>query len=227
MAYEKDADFYADYKSVMGGPPIGQRDQDTMLRAWTVYTNHRHAAPLGMQVFGRHNKFRTGRMVSNSVQPGITLAEMKNFRAPGAPDNTRLATDEKMIANSLQGGSILRIIPDQWTPQINDSWLCGGVHSLQPFHSASILNDENVFSTDEHIVTVTGRELVGLALAGYKRHNTQFEPIFARTITTKCDDLTLVMYKAKLDELFGGTGSRQDKKTRGHRFLRTNGMIEF
>ncbi len=131
---------------------------------WHLYENTCNA-PLGFQVFGRHIKYDwpDGRLVraadmnalaimENGQLPpryiGISQAELDNFGPSGQADS----------------GSVLWT--DLWTPTVNDTWLSAGIHSRHHFHPASPLTYWNAFDA-RFVLTVTGRELVGLAMAGY------------------------------------------------------------
>ncbi|MGJ8604421.1 MAG: hypothetical protein ACSHXH_09885 [Marivita sp.] len=201
MPYTKPA-FEADFQKVNSSS--GQNTSSDV--AWAVYVGALNT-PLKMQVFGRHIRGRDGEIIAKSQQgqAGITQDEMKNFKHP-----------ESESADSLTGGSILNV--PEWSPTINDSWICGGVHSRQPFHAASPLINDNIFERT-FVLTVTGRELVGLALAGYRKTggDPKLGVVFQSTQTAKAEDLTLISYNTKIAEL------NTEEKARA--FLKKNGMI--
>jgi hypothetical protein len=101
------------------------------------------------QIFGRLFLDDADRRISIRAQPqlasediGITLFEWQNF-------------------NSLK--------LDEWNFAVNDTWLLAGVNSLQEFYPASLVNEKNII--DNRFIpplTIMGRELAGLALAGYQ-----------------------------------------------------------
>ena len=194
-----------------------------MDEAWMVYDGtfkNSGEKGLRMQVFGRHVKVggglagvSTGQKRGNLAPRGITTDEMKNFKHKHSP-----------TANSLVGGSILNIDEKPIAEHLhfNDAWVCGGVHSGQEFHCASDLGAaaNNVFD-DEWMVTVTGRELIGLAIAGYQRvrHVHKIFGEIYRPTNRNYGLLDLVSYRDKVLS-FGG------KKENAKDFLLSNGMID-
>jgi hypothetical protein len=87
-----------------------------------------------------------------------------------------------------------------WSLAINDTWLLGGVNGLQEFHPASPLTWKNILD-DTHITTVTGRELVGLALAGYQQKQLAIGTVFVPGDTKRAEDLSLVAYDDEVSKL--------------------------
>lgn len=160
--------------------------------AWNLYQNTR-LAPLKMQIFGRHI-FDQGEAISKFVRSnksqgfaslphdsmiGITQTEIRNFGG----------------VNKESSGSALKSGADDWNFTVNDVWLCAGVHALHEFHPASPLNSRNIFHQN-FVLTITGRELVGLALAGYVpvAGHASLGTIFRPSITQKVEDFNLVIY---------------------------------
>lgn len=198
MPYTK-SEFDADYEAVTGASL-------NRTVAWEVYIGALQT-PLRMQVFGRHIRGRDGKIIAKSEQgqAGITQDEMNNFKHPCS-----------QAANSREGGSILNV--EEWSLTVNDSWVCGGVHGRQPFHAASPLIDNNIFDP-RFLLTVTGREMVGLALAGYRKAmgHPKLGTVFQPTQTAKTEGLTIATYKAKVDEL--------NTRELARAFLTKSGMI--
>jgi hypothetical protein len=90
-----------------------------------------------------------------------------------------------------------------WTIAINDTWLLGGVNSLAEFHAASPLTWKNILD-DEHIMTITGRELVGLALAGYIQtsgHEALNKVYMPGADKAKAENLTFGAYDEEVSKL--------------------------
>ena len=186
MIYATLGEFYKHFE----GSQVGPED------AWKVYLGAKKAA-LKMQVFGRHVK--VGKRImevtvhhkrENATPRGITNEEMNNFKHSASAK-----------ANSLVGGSILALPQEGWSFGINDAWVCGGVHSGQEFHCASDPGaNDNVFDA-KHMVTVTGRELIGLAIAGYQRARGVSPKFGAVYVSTNKDYglLDLVSYKKQMD----------------------------
>jgi hypothetical protein len=166
--------------------------------AWNLYRNTKSAA-LEMQIFGRHifdaetsvRKFMketpsgTGRQMPDFMV-GITNIELDNFGK----------------ANDESSGSALLAGRDKWNFTINDVWLLGGVHGLQPFHPASPINFRNVFH-NQFFLTITGRELLGLALAGYKEvpGNKSVGGAYVPDNKSAAKDLTLLTYQTELSKI--------------------------
>jgi hypothetical protein len=57
-----------------------------------------------------------------------------------------------------------------WTTVINDCWLLGAVNACKTFHLVSPVKniEDNVYNFKSNMFVVTGRELTGLRLFGYK-----------------------------------------------------------
>jgi hypothetical protein len=135
--------------------------------AWQVYWKTFAQATRGargIQVFGRHVFKKEGRIRRYMLwdrlrwNPGQLPPKLTGIGTP---------QEEGFHTTSHQdGGAILKA--QSWSVTVNDSWLLAGVHSGQQFVAASPLIKRNVFD-NKFILTVTGRELVGLALAGYTR----------------------------------------------------------
>jgi hypothetical protein len=88
-----------------------------------------------------------------------------------------------------------------WTMALNDTWLLAGVNSLAEFHFNSEMTWKNILDTT-HILTVTGRELAGLVLAGYVQVSTPLEPIFVPGTNKKpAEDLSFVVYDTEVEKL--------------------------
>lgn len=62
-------------------------------------------------------------------------------------------------------GSILDMT--RWPATVDDAWLIAGIHAKLPFHAASPLTRENLLE-EPHVMTVTGRELLGMSVFGYE-----------------------------------------------------------
>ena len=163
---------------------------------WAVYKKTRDT-PLDFVIFGRHLKDENQNIVSKSDtdQRGITQQEMNNFKHPSSVGS----------ADSLQGGSILSLVKGGWSVTYNDAWICGAVHGLKEFHCASDLSPENVFD-EKFGLTVTGRELVGLHIAGFVRQQTVLKDgsryvVFRNGVTSSAAKLTLTSYSSTMAQL--------------------------
>lgn len=133
---------------------------------WKLYLNARNPA-LGFHVFGRHvtgdkakelQQFRTKKGKEAALpkhMQGITKSPIDQF--------------EKNFGyvNDAGDGSILMMGGNKWNFTVNDAWLLGGVHSCLPFYAASVITKDNMLH-DKYWLSITGRELLGLASFGYQ-----------------------------------------------------------
>jgi len=149
----------------MGSPGV------TAQTAWDLYTNSQKVA-LGFHLFGRHvsNEDRwnsEGGIDLFSKQPG----DLGNIDHPTAPGRAMSAMEYNFgLVNDSTDGSILMMGGQNWNLHVNDAWLMGGVHAYLPFYSASKLTKANIFRGEgaSTVLGITGREFLGLLLAGYK-----------------------------------------------------------
>lgn len=113
----------------------------------------------------------------NPVYFGITIVGRLARRASDgrwiSADENFPSIDEIMRENlrimdegNEDAGSILDA--NLWSLLANDAWLLGGIHAQTEFHFASPLRWENLWDEDASRMTVTGREVVGIAASGYK-----------------------------------------------------------
>lgn len=129
--------------------------------AWRLYQNVT-SAPLGLQLVGRrlvgaepaiaawHAAHPDGGQMPDELA-GIGAAEIQSF---GGVDEVR-------------SGSVLDMSRDRWNLTINDVWLLAAVHSGQELHGCgpSPFRERDVLHPS-FVITLLGRELVGLAMAG-------------------------------------------------------------
>ena len=173
-----------------------ERGNVTVDTGWEVYLKTKNT-PLDFVIFGRHLRDDNGDLREQKWEGerGITPKEMDNFKHPSS----------KGSANSLEGGSILSLVKGEWSVTYNDAWLCGAVHGLKEFHCASDLSPKNVFD-EKFGLTVTGRELVGLHIAGFIRQQTILKDgsryvVFKSGVTANATQLTLAAYSSTVAEL--------------------------
>ncbi|WP_319525606.1 hypothetical protein [uncultured Desulfosarcina sp.] len=170
---------------------------DSSERAWQLYEKTR-VAPLGLQVFGRHKKNPSafqgepGIELYGEVFPRLKKKKFLGFigsgiesekkwksrtsdfqeqlKHPTYPERQKAPIEFNFgIASQNSTGSILQMGAGMWHLNINDAWVLGGTHSHQPFYIAFKLSYDNVFSdNNKHNLTITGRELLGLLMSGYK-----------------------------------------------------------
>ncbi|QPI85317.1 hypothetical protein I3V23_12345 [Rhodobacterales bacterium HKCCA1288] len=183
-----------------------ERGNVTVDTGWEVYLKTKNT-PLDFVIFGRHLRDDNGDLREQKKgERGITPKEMDNFKHPSS----------KGSANSLEGGSILSLVKGKWSVTYNDAWLCGAVHGLKEFHCASDLSPENVFD-EKFGLTVTGRELVGLHIAGFIRQQTiqkdgSLYVVFKNGVTANPTKLTLAAYSSMVAQL--------DTKDKAEHFMR-------
>ena len=128
--------------------------------AYHLYANTFALKGMGVYLDGQPSQF-FGRLVGDwekLLNAGIIkLGDLPDglLAGIGSQEKKNLLTLDNYID---QGG--------KWTPLINDCWLLAGVNSLQRFYACSKITWDNILD-NKYIVTATGRELVGLALAGY------------------------------------------------------------
>jgi hypothetical protein len=162
------------------GPEIG----------WKLYLNALKPA-LGFQTFGRHVtgdkgkellKFRgkhpTSPLPSKMVGMNYSEGYFKNFG---------VVSDEK-------DGSILLMGGGKWNFTVNDSWLLGGVNGKNEFYAASPVIKQNMIDKD-YVLSITGRELFGLALFGYRMISTTHGIGFVPGDATVAENANLVDYQ--------------------------------
>lgn len=191
MSYINDREgFIKDYNTCLGTETGGKMPAEV---AYSLYQNTYNAA-LPFLVFGRH-KFAFDGTVEKAVREGkdIHLAA----QGIGSMEEQNFGT-----ANEFQSTGII-LSTSRWNITVNDTWVLAGIHALKEFQSASPVNSINIFGVDpNHPVTVTGRELLGLALFGYSdRSADKFSRGYACTDTFKAENATLIKYKSEMDQI--------------------------
>lgn len=204
MAYSTFSKFKADYEAVQQAAIAYHKTGKSLPTvtadsAWALYQNTMKA-PLGFQIFGRHifDQADQIKLFMNNMKPNSS-AQMPKFMQ--GITNTELDNFGK--TNSLEGGSALLTGRDHWNFTVNDSWLLAGVHSYQDFHPTSPIITANIFHNN-FILTITGRELYGMALAGYTEYNSGSEAlgkVYTCTDRRKADGANLVDYQVELSKL--------------------------
>lgn len=125
------------------------------------------------------------------------------------------------IVNNEGTGSILLMGDKNWNLTINDTWVLGAVHSHLPFYPASAVSRANIFE-QKHVLSITGRELFGLALFGYRQVISEYEALgtaFLPSSITKADQATLVKYQTAMENLTLD-GAKQAFKDAGFRIIK-------
>jgi len=152
-------------------PPYIARALVSIKVAWQIYQAAQRTS-LNFLILGRwvgENDPDTGMFVGNSDtgNPGIDPVLMQNLNTVGRPPAVTGEWSDK--EDYLTGGSIMN--SGRWTILVNDSLILGGVHSHTQFQLASQRSRENIYKptpAGDPRLTVTGRELVGLAVFGYR-----------------------------------------------------------
>lgn len=132
--------------------------------AYTVYRNS----------LANHNGFcLLGRMEAMNKIIGSPPADMKEKLNPKFLVLDANSSDPSFFATNTGGsGNVLRDI--DWSLEINDAWVLGGIHGNSTFNfvgEVKKLKDfisDNITSTNPtYPVTVTAREILALQCAGY------------------------------------------------------------
>lgn len=180
MPYTDQRKFHADYyKTDLKHPPIKHVSIDF---AWNLYTWIFNSKTRGLdfQVIGRH-------VYKYENRPSATSAEQLSHEMTGIGAEEFVNLNAQLVEN--------------WSVALNDAWLLGGINSLAEFHPASPLTFKNVLD-ETYVVTVTGRELIGLALAGYTEEPLALgKGFFPPANKEKAEGLTLTAYDDKVCEL--------------------------
>lgn len=177
---------------------------------WLLYQNSLKPA-LGFQTFGRHitgdkakelMKFRgkhpTAQLPTAMVGMNHSEKFFKNFG---------VVSDEK-------DGSILLMGGGKWNFTINDSWLLGGINGKNDFYAASPIVKKNIIDQD-YVLSITGRELYGLALFGYKMVTTSHGVGFVPDSTSSAENANLVDYQVGIAGLKKASQAEEFFKTKG------------
>jgi hypothetical protein len=87
-----------------------------------------------------------------------------------------------------------------WSLLANDAWLLGSLHALTEFHFASPLRWSNLWDEKSQRMTVTAREVIGIASSGYSimRPNPKLEPVAVCNDQRTALTASLLTYKAHL-----------------------------
>ena len=148
----------------------------------------------------------------NPTDFGITIVGRLALRAD---DGTWVPADESfpsideimrenlkvMDEDADDSGSILSA--DLWSLLANDAWLLGGIHARTEFHFASPLNWTNLWDAVDNRMTITARELTGIAAFGYtiRRPVPQLEAVAQCIDDPKATAATLPAYKNEVQKL--------------------------
>jgi hypothetical protein len=108
------------------------------------------------------------------------------------------------VVNNTQAGSILLMGSDRWNLTVNDCWVVGAVHSHLPFYPASRVSKANIYDA-KYILSITGRELYGLAIFGYRQVITPYSDVLGTAFEVqdagKASGATLKSYQEAMGRL--------------------------
>ena len=209
VVFLSETEFYAQYLEAQAlYPVIYGRD------AWKPTppdTKSAYALYLHYAINGEHfQKF--GRIIKGSfIKKGFNEAAYQKYEPdghafnPGADYNKDILNDpgfyfghdgaKEHLMNYLKKWG--------WSPALNDVWVLANVHARKRFEPISPLQDSYVFD-DTFGVSVFGRELLGLALAGYIFKSVEKKGMFvpSHNISEGCGSrLTLVKYVSMVNSL--------------------------
>lgn len=114
------------------------------------------------------------------------------------------------VVNNNETGSILLMGNANWNLTINDTWLLGAVHSQLAFYPASPVSRANIFD-DKHVLSITGRELFGLAIFGYRQvipEHAALGTAFVVSDPRKSQSATLVGYQQAMNDVTHGAATK-------------------
>jgi hypothetical protein len=148
----------------------------------------------------------------NPVSFGVTIVGRLALKAADGAwvpaDESFPSIDEIMCENlkvmdedADDGGSILSA--GRWSLLANDAWLLGGIHARTEFHFASPLRWTNLWDVAGGRMTITARELTGIAAFGYtiRRPVPQLEAVAQCVDGQKAAAASLPSYKEAVQKL--------------------------
>jgi len=155
--------------------------------AYKIYT-FTYNNPLRGLVMGRHTDkdgkttpagrdipaaggYREGCGINWFGDGGLKADETSPTLVSGAPDyvaqNFGVTCEVEAFKGKAFSGGILGA--NEWDYAINDTWVLAGVHRKMPVWCASALTKDNLISVRRDALTITGREVLGLLMFGYKK----------------------------------------------------------
>jgi len=205
--YKTQSEYTQDYEvSLQAAKAVHGNNKQTQSTdpsvGWKLYCNARKPK-LGFHLFGRHvaSKKLSPYKANPSTHTGRVVKDLPP-NLQGISRNNYDKFDENFgLVNEAESGSILIMGGDKWNFTLNDTWIVGGVHSGLPFYACSPLVIYNVFDY-EYILTITGRELLGLALFGYMQQtHAELGTVFVCNDKKKAKGARLSEYQAVIGEL--------------------------
>jgi hypothetical protein len=169
-------------------PPYSDRELASVEVAWNIYRAAQNT-DLNLLVLGR--------WVANSIVGGAGI------------DNA-LQNNMGRMNEVFTGGAIMN--SGNWTMLVNDAWVLGGVHSHTSFYLASERTMDNIYNVGGPYhgqMTVTGRELTGLAVFGYTVRALPLGEVAVCTNPALADMADFATYRQHVD-MFTNTNSWVD-----------------
>jgi hypothetical protein len=183
------ADYYSDQSL----------QQDMLEAAFRIYSNARAGTKLADAE-------------GNPVSFGITIVGRLALKADGGswvPADESFPSIDEIMRENLKvmdedadgSGSILSA--GRWSLLANDAWLLGGIHARTEFHFASPLRWTNLWDAAGGRMTITARELTGIAAFGYaiRRPVPQLEAVAQCVDEKKAAAASLPAYKTEVQKL--------------------------
>ena len=148
--------------------------------------------------------YRTS-VVKKATQANFARLDREKADVPASIDTREQEPMMKNfgVVNNDKAGSILLMGDKNWNFTINDTWLIGAAHSKLHFYPASAVSRANIFD-DKYVLSITGRELFGLAMFGYRQVIPEYEALgsaFEVAHPEKATAATLVEYQDAMDGL--------------------------
>jgi hypothetical protein len=152
-----------------------------------------------------HTRGMMGDLGIRRIQFGSNPPQLSASYAPPNPRREYSADapsphpSDYPIGTLLTRGSVLSNL--NWWPLPNDAWLLGAIHGLRTFHLGKIPGESDVFDAKKRRPTVLGRELIGLAVFGYRRIKTAYAAMGHVIAPTNTDAALSATFTAYLDAL--------------------------
>ena len=187
--YNDQAKFYADYTESTYKHVNEDYKEVSCEAAWFLYNYTYGLRLMGVEVDGQPTHF-FGRLVEESDSDDYKNPQRSHL----VP---KIGEHEKKNFHSLDG----YLETGTWNVTVNDAWLLAGVHSLCQYRACTPIVWDNILC-DKHIVKVIGRELIGLALAGYSEKATSDgHKVYVPGSEKKAEDLTFAKYDSEVSKL--------------------------
>lgn len=182
------------YKERLGNP--GGNPKDAAKLGYTIYSRSK-SCDSDIMIIGP-NRIREDSLLINNV--GCVLGNL------GKKKIIKLGVDQK---HHYQGAILGE---KQWSGFINDLYMLGGVHAGKAFHfsieGGRLLRESDVWDNEKGHLNTTGRELLLLKLAGYRKVSCPFDSdssilghIFVPPSAENRHPVSLADYRKKIYEV--------------------------